>query len=297
MDHEREEVEQIPWAMLADQLAGGRRPRLGTIALTIIAAVVAAIVAFHVLRRPSGTTVDLPPATAAEEAAPGAAPGDSGTTTTTGSPQESAPPPEPAPPTLYSEADLMAVLPTANELAVAAHAEWFVSDFFTVLGAEAAGFASSDGWPRPVADEGGYSWVAWVRSADVAALDALRFDVTVLYRTLRRDDAGELVRTAVQAVVVEVAVDGGGGVTVTGLPRPVSAATPASPSAPQLVDPPPDVAAAARNEVRALGSELVVEGAVQRPDGWRVVVSFVDDANVRWPLMVDVADVSSDPES
>ncbi len=296
MDHEREEVEQIPWAMLADELGDARRTRLATIALAVGAAVVAGVVAFHVLRRPAGTMVDLAPATAAEEPAPEVASGDPGTTTTTETPPTAAAPPEPPPPALYSEADLMAVLPTVHELAVAAHAEWFVSDFFTVLGAATAGDAPRDGWPRPVAEEGGYSWVAWVRSAHVSALDAGRFDVTVLYRTLRRDDAGDLVRAAVQAVVVEVAVDGDGGIAVAGLPRPVPASPPA-PAALQLVDPPPTVAAAARNEVQALGSDLVVEGAVEQPDGWRVVVSFVDSAAVRWPLMVDVAELSSDPES
>lgn len=296
MDHEREEVEQIPWAMLADQLGDARRPRLATIAMAVIAAVVTGVVAFHVLRKPSGTMVDLATTTAAEEPAPGVAPGDEGTTSTTETPPAAASPPEPASPALYSEADLMAVLPAANELAVAAHAEWFVADFFTVLGAESAGDAPSDDWPRPVAGEGGYSWVAWVRSASVSALDAGRFDVTVLYRTLLRGEAGELVRAAVRAVVVEVAVDGDGGIAVAGLPRPVSASPPAS-AALQLVDPPPTVAAAARSEVQDLGSDLIVEGAVELPDGWRVVVSFVDGAAVRWPLMVDVADPGSDPES
>ena len=73
MEHEHEEVEQIPWAMLADQLEGGRRRSLGMLAFAVAGAVIVAVVALNVLRRPSGTTVEIVPGTT-EVAAAAAAP-------------------------------------------------------------------------------------------------------------------------------------------------------------------------------------------------------------------------------
>jgi hypothetical protein len=291
MEHEHEEVEQIPWPMLAEQLDEGRRRSIATIALAAVAALVAGLVAVNVLRRPSGTTVDLVPATtevvaeAVEEQAPDGEP--AGVAEPTPADVDTAIV-QPAP-TLYSEADLMAVLPEGDQLLVAARAEWFIADFFTVLGPDDAVAGLPSGLPRPVAEEGGYSWVEWVRAARVVPVSADQFEVTVLFRTLRRDLDGALVRSPIAAVVVPVSLDLEGALGIGGLPRPAdlpqeAAALPRPP----LTMPPDDVAAVAVAAVAGFGEAPAVEGGVLGAVGWRVVITVTGEAGVRWPLEVDV---------
>ena len=298
MEHEHEEVEQIPWAMLADQLEGGRRRSLGMLALAVAAAVIVAVVALNVLRRPSGTTVEIVPGTtevAAAAAAPtlpeppaDASPADAAAT-------EPTPTALPAP-GLYSEADLMAVAPEHDLRLVAARAEWFVSDYFTVLGADDPVDGLADAVPRPSADDVGCSCVEWVRTMTVTPLGPDEYEAAVLYRTLRRDDAGDLVRTPVRAVSLRIVVDPEGGLGVAGLPRPV-AVPPLAATSVELVTPPAGVAAAALTEVAGLGTEPEVIGGVAGEVSWRVVVVLTDVSGIRWPYEVTVPNATSGPES
>ncbi len=297
MEHEHEEVEQIPWAMLADRLESGRRRSLGLVGLVVVAALVTGVVAVNVLRRPSGTTVDLAPGAATpaatgegepptEEDQPAADPAEDDTVDGTTDAILA--------PTLYTEADLMAGLPAGDERLAAARAEWFVADFFTVLGDGDASEGLAQGLPAPHPEAEGYSWVEWVRASSVVALQPGLFDVTVVYRTLVRGESG-LVRTPVRAVGVEVRIgdDGSSGVAGLPVPRPLPPAHPLPPVASE--DPPADVAAAALAHAADLGTDAQIEGGVPTAEGWSVYVSVVDVSLVRWPYQIDIP--PSGPES
>lgn len=289
MEPEREEVEQIPWTMLAEQLEGGRRRSLASIALAVVAALVAGAIAFSVLRRPSGTVVELTPSAAVADAtvAPGTQPHSTATTVPAIAGGEDSPPR----PSLYSEADLRAVvsMPESTRL-VAAAAEWFVADYFTVLGADDRTQTASGELPSPDPGEAGYSWAEWVRAAAIDQLDEGRHDVTVLFRTIYRDGRGALVRAPVRRAAVEVTVDADGRPSVVGLPRVEEVAALEAVAGGEVVSPPDAVAATAVAQAAALGTAAEVEGAVEGPSGWRVVVSVVDASGVRWPLMFHVVD-------
>jgi len=98
----------------------------------------------------------------------------------------------PVAPRLYSEADLMAVLPEEEMRAAVMRAEWFVTDFFTVDGASsaesdvtAALATPPDEVPLPHATAtDGISYVEWARAFFVEPVEPGIYRVSVAFRTL-----------------------------------------------------------------------------------------------------------------
>lgn len=274
-DRETEEVEHIPWAMLADELEASRRPSVAKIAAGVVVVVMVAIIAVRSMRTTTGTVVEgapepIPVTTEADQSdavAPAAAPSD----TTPPAPQ----------PSLYSEADLMAFVPSADERVVAVRAEWFVMDYFTSTS------ASSDNGPEPT----GYSWVDWARATEVVAVSPTQFDVTVVFRTLV-EEGGAYRPTDARTVVVPVELDSADGVSVAGLPRPGQAAL-----SPEIVTEdeawetaPDSVHAEALEVAEAWGDAPEVIGTQRAGDGWQVVVEVGDVSALRWRLVVPVGE-------
>ncbi len=286
MDREHEETERIPWSMLAGELER-RRPRwiLQVVGIVLVVLVVGAL-AMRARGASNGTVVDLAPVTT-EEAEPGTMVGDS-----SGEPSSEEPPAAPsepavapADPSLYSEADLMAVVPEEDLRLAAARAEWFTVDFF---GGVDAGLAP--GLPE-VHSDAGYSWVEWARASRVAAAGAGRYDVTVVFRTLTEAGAGGFRRLPIRAVIVPVEVDAGGLAVVADLPRPaeVPGGSGAEP-VPPVGAVPEDVAAAALQRAGLFGPDAEIVGGSRTLAGWRVIVLAGDASGMRWPLAVEVGD-------
>lgn len=207
----------------------------------------------------------------------------------------------PAPPLpeeqVLSEADLLAVTPGADEVGAAARAEWFVTDFFSSGGDPGASQAVLDALPAgsrlpEAAESASTSYVEWVTTSRLEALGSGRFRCTVLYRMLVSTGEGGYVRLPVRAVDVIVEVENGGGTRVVDLPMPVE--FPAAPSLATWDEPveelPNLIREAALHRAGMWGDEpTVIEGS-EREGGWRVVVSVVDGAGVRWPLTLWLSD-------
>jgi hypothetical protein len=254
-----------------------------------IAVAVLAVGGARVLRSgPAVVTVTLapetvsaatsPPPTAPLQPMPTAAPSPS----TTAVPQR-----------LYTEADLMAVVPEEEQRAAVARAEWFVTDFFTVDGdgvaVEGVRGALPAGFEVVLPHEvgGGTSYVEWARALRVVPEAPGRYRVTVAYRALAGATGEPLRRSPVVAVDVEVAVDSGGATAVVDLPQPAAIDTATAEAAiPAEAEPPAEVAAAAIELARRVGDDPQVEGAGLDAVGWRVVVSVTDGSGLRWPLVV-----------
>jgi hypothetical protein len=292
MDRDHEETERIPWAMLAEDLDPRRRWALQVAGIAGVVVVVG-IVAWVTLRGDSGTTVQLdtetlPVATTmgaiddvGEESPSAAAEG------TAAQPAAQGTTAQPAP-ELYSEADLMAVVPEAAgipPLAAIARAEQFVVDFFGLY--DDTGL--HDALPRPVVGDGGYSWVEWARAVETRETSA-GVDVLVAFRTLTEDSAGGYRRMGVRGVWVPVVVSAAG-VVIGDLPTPASL-----PAVATIPDPPPDgevpldVASEAAVMLARFGGDAEVLGGEVQADGWRVVGRVTDESGVAWPLVVTVPD-------
>ena len=298
-----EQFESIPWASLVPQKKVGAR-RLVIVIAILIAGALVGVVSGAALRTDTGrsVTVTLAPKGSAEptdsqiEEPSLTAP----TSPLASSPDVSAPAQEvteslPAPPRLYSEADLMAVMPEEEMRAAVMRAEWFVTDFFTVdgdvsavsdvLGALPTGRAAL---PLPHESGAGLSYVEWARAYLVEPLGPARYRVAVAFRTRTGPAPGELVRSPVRAVTVDIQVGADGATRVADYPAPV--------------EPPPalDVEVAVVPEMEAsqdiLAGALVVASSVGTEpsillagldaDGWRVIVLVGDRSGLRWPLAV-----------
>lgn len=196
---------------------------------------------------------------------------------------------------LPSEADLMAFLPAPAELLAVARAEWFVSDYFTIDGAEAgesnvtSAFVSNTELP-PLphsAEQSATSYVEWARAFRVNTLAGGNYAVGVLFRTLYSDDEGEFRRSAVRAVEIEVTVDGRHSGVVE-LPMPIP-----PPFALDL-DPPTALDDPAKDEEvsQALDYAFLFDGdpsvlaAAAGPGDWRVVLGIEDASGIEWPMVV-----------
>jgi hypothetical protein len=184
-----EEHEEIPWSMLVDH---DRRARTRTwyVAAAAILVVAVLIAGWRWIgdHRHGETPQVAPPITS---------------TTATIAPTTTA---------LLSEADLRAVEPGAAELAAMARAEWFVTDYFTMDGAPApellSAFADDAVLPAlpQLDDAAGVSVVEWAR-AYAFRPDPAGYVVTVLFRTLYRNQDDRYERSPVRAVDVVVLVD------------------------------------------------------------------------------------------
>lgn len=304
MDADHEEFEHIPWASLVAETRDPRVRWLG-VGVGVVLAVVLGLVVVRVIGGGGGGTVVVPGESAA------------GATVAAPPPADAPPAPvatttQPPSPRLYSEAellvdgaatngpavadeaDVMALVTQFETSAVAARAEWFVTDFFTVdgdaAGRESVRAALPAGAVAVLDDPGaGVSYVEWARVVAVEQTAVGGFAVTVAFRTLAGVDRASLRRQPVRAVVVGVAVDETGAVGVVDLPEPV--ALPPSLAAEAIegetTDPLPEsVRAAALAAGDAWGAGAVVERASLRDGVWRVEVSVTDASGLRWPLAV-----------
>lgn len=279
-DLEHEELETIPWEMLAEHMGRRRFAAYARYAGAAVVFVVVVIVGLALTRNRPGTVVEASAAparttTSAEVGVETTPPGTGPEATSGASPAPGVPPS----PGLYSEADLMAVLPpelddASNAIRRAAQAaEWFVIDYFT-----------SDAAEPPA------SWVEWAVAGDVDLAGDDLHDVTVAFQTLLLDGEGTYRRADPQ--VVRIAVETGEGVTsVVDLPRPASfedmfdIVVP-DPPAGSVSD---EVAAVAVRKASSLGVEPEVIGGEQLDDGsWHVVVTVADAVGQRRSIAVVV---------
>lgn len=196
---------------------------------------------------------------------------------------------------LPSEADLMAFLPAPEELLAVARAEWFVSDYFTIDGAESGatdvtsafvGGADVPTLPHSV-DQAATSYVEWARAFRVNQLGGGSYAVGVLFRTLYTDGEGEFRRSGVRAVEVEIAIDGrhsGVGDLPMPIPPPFALDLEASVT---LDDPARDEdVAEALDYAYLFDSDPAMLEATAGSGDWRVVLGIEDASGIEWPMVV-----------
>ena len=301
-----EHFESIPWSSLVPPRNEARR-RMLFVAATVVIGVVLGLVGGGFLRGNSGrgTVVSLPPLAAAEPVADPA--GESIAPLSLDlSPLDisvESPPPvdaagvvAPVSPRLYSEADLMAVLPEEEMRAAVMRAEWFVTDFFTVDGSITAMADMAEvlpigltGTSLPHEDPGtSISYVEWARAYLVEPAHPGAYRVTVAFRTLAGPEPGALVRSAVRAVAVTVEVGADGASAVLDLPSPAERPPALKVDAAETAEmqAPTDVVAAAVAAGSGVGSDPAALMSGFDDDGWRVVVLIGDNSGLRWPLAV-----------
>lgn len=196
-----EEFEYIPWSELANQQQTQRNRTMYIAAGVIAAVALGALVARSTLGQASA---QLQPSA---QQAPATTPAVSETTTTTSISS------------LYSEADLMALVEGEATRAVATRAEWFVHDYFTadndpaLPGDVTAAIESSlaEDISQPITP----TYVEWAKTYEVIETMPGRFRATVVFRTIGGDPYERL---GVQAVEIGVAIAGDGGTTIIELP-------------------------------------------------------------------------------
>ncbi len=197
--------------------------------------------------------------------------------------------PEAAP--LYSEADLMALVPGSQEQLAAARAVWFVREYFGTGGRPGDVEGVSAALPaRAVIDseEGhGASYVEWAEPFSVEQLGGELYRVGVVFGMLGGQDVSALTRLEPLAVAVVVAVDGDR-TGVVDLPMPVE--LPSHIDVAAWPDPsddvPESVVDAAGREASVWGADPEVVAASHGDGGWRVEVLVSDEAGIRWPVAV-----------
>lgn len=273
MDQERQETyERIPWEAL-ERPRGDRQWLMVAVAGAVA---VGALAYSFVAGRPPAPPLAEPEVPAAVETAPtiplGTVPPVPVTTV--------------ASPILVAEADLYAVDPERLIDRVAAHAEWFAVEYFTVDGSEEsrATLASllPSGVPLPEAAEGTQVFVDWVGAQQVTEAGSLVFEVEVLVRSLRAEGEGGFVRQPARLAVVRVMIGDDGLPRVT-MPPKVELPAGASPLAMNLVEVPAQV----REQLEQ--SHGTVVGGEQLADGrWQVVVMAVGLDGVARPTTVVV---------
>jgi hypothetical protein len=192
---------------------------------------------------------------------------------------------------LYSEADLMAVVPGSQEQLAAVRAEWFVRDYFGSGGRpqDAPGVIGALPKDATWASVGGsgVSYVEWAEAFRVEPAGGDLYRVGVVFGMLGGSDASTLSRLEPRAVDVVVAVDGDG-VGVVDLPMPAEPPSGVDLSRWPEADPdvPQEVIDAATEQASLWGTEPEVVAATHGDAGWRVEVAVSDEAGNRWPLSV-----------
>jgi hypothetical protein len=303
MDHhsQSEEYETIPWSQLAPQQPP-LSTRIGMVAAAVVAiAAVAFVGARLLLGESTGVTVTIP-GSSAEGTLPVAPPPSATAAPAIESPivaaaregAGSGPAAGEAAAEgarIYTEADLMAVIPEEDQRAAVARAEWFVTDYFTVDGDPQTAAAIREALPTglevtlPHEGGGGVSYVEWSRALRVVPDGPGRYRVIVAYRTLAGPAGEPLVRMPVAAVAVTVVLDGESDTAVADLPEPVVLeSAPQEAASLQESEPPPEVVGAALDLVP--GDGPVVESAALDVGGWRLVISVAGPSGLRWPLVI-----------
>jgi len=285
-DLETETYETIPWS----QLAPARTPLPTRVAFALIGAIAAVALAYFLaslLRDdPPRVVVTLPPESApADQGAIVAGPPVTTPTPVTVAAPEAA--------VLYSEADLMAVIPEEEQRAASARAIWFVTDYFTVDGDPATAASVRDALPAainvaiPHDGFGGVSYVEWAEALAVRPDGPSRYAVDVIFRTLAAGGEGPPARDPVRAVRVRVVVDASGTAAILDLPEPLALETAtAEVEVPAGSDPPPDVVDRAVTLASSLGPVDDVLTSGFDAAGWRIVVLVGDPSGLSWPIAV-----------
>ncbi len=287
-----EEYEHIPWSQLREDHDASRN-RLAVIGAALVVGAVAGLfvgrmsggaggeVATTTVTRATGAATVGP---SAPEAAPLAEDPADG----------AAPAPTVAPPGLYREADLLAVLPEEESRLAAMRAEWFVTDHFTDDGAEdqsAAVVADESGDATEDAGSGRRpgTYVEWARAFRVDGSRPDRYLVDVAYRLLVEDGDGSFLRAPVRAVRVPVGRDASGVLEIADLPSPTDApAVGVVPPPPAGITVPADVVAAAQEVLAAHGLVGRVVSGYTDGGGWRVVVDAGGGGVPPFPMVVAV---------
>ncbi len=278
-----QDYEQIPWSHLVP-VQKDRSLQLAVAAVAIIAVALAVI---YLMRRPPAATPVIAATTTAPTVAEVAAPAETGFETPTTTVASLGP-------QVYSEADLMAVLPppgSDDTLMAIARAEWFVTDYFTVDGDASLGDGVNALLPDvvdlPATDGTAISYVEWARAVDVVDHLDGSFDVTVWFRTLVGDVDDGFSRTDVRAVDVRLVTDDLGRMAVADVP--VAATVPGAglgPPWPKGQSPPPEVVAGGAAAAESFGVAPELQSAGATDDGWRLVFSIGDASGLRFPIAV-----------
>ncbi len=264
-NNDDEQFERIPWDQLRPTTSN-RRGFMYALAAAIVAAAVSATLARNLSESPA-SSVPLVPTTTAATPAPVP-------TTTSLSP------------TVWSEADLMAVSPENLQAEAAALAEWFVADYFAADGSDALKdqlrlMLPSD-VPLPVNDAGYRSFVDWVQALSVAEASPGEYAVQLVVRTLGAADGASYLRLPVRAVEVVVRWTDEGW-SIADLPSPIDTPALAVGSPWPEEDVPEQISAEA---LRIGGEGAKVIGGGRSGERWRVIVETVDLAGGRWPLVI-----------
>ncbi len=278
MEPERNEVyERIPWETLEENKGDRQWLMFGLAGAIVLGALAYSFMSNRPAPVPVATTTVTTPGVAEEAPSP----------VTTAPTVPALPPTASTVPVVTAEADLYAVHPERVIDKVAAHAEWFVTEFLTVDGSE-EGRASLTalmpaGVPLPAAAEGTRVFVEWVRATGVEEIAPLTYRVTVLARSLAAQDDAAYQRQAPLELAVDVSL-------VEETPQVVTAPQirPAASGPPHqlaLAQVPEEVGSAALQQ--AAGTEVV--GGIQTPDsGWQVVVLAPTPDGVSRPITVVV---------
>ncbi len=284
-----EEYEHIPWSQLRED-HDASRTRLVIVGAALV---VGAVAGLFVGRMSGGAGAEG----AAIAATPTIAVPTIGPSTPEAAPSvttpaaAAAPSPTVAPPALYREADLLAVLPEEESRLAAMHAEWFVTDHFTVDGAEepvtAPGGASGDAEVDTGTGRRPGTYVEWARAFRIDGSRPDRYLVDVAFRLLVEDGDGSFLRAPVRAVQVPVGRDASGALEIADLPSP-AAAPPAARVAPHPPGAavPADVEAAAQQVLAAHGLAGRVLSGYADAGGWQVVVEAGGGGVPSFPMVV-----------
>lgn len=262
-----EEYESIPWDALLDDRSEQRRRWVMIGAVAVAAMAIAASAARTLLpvgaspaRQPSATEVQvtvpptLPPATTT--------------------------------PAVRTEADLMAVDRHSMETLVAAHAAWFVADYFTVDGSGSSPAADRLPPDLAVGGEGLVSFVESVHPIAITQLQDERYAVSVAVRSIaaRGDEGYRRQPVRVAEVVLEITE---GGIRIIDLPRPLPVPTASIESwEPTLSPLPPSIAEGAREAASRWGVPRAEPVGGQVGDLWRAIVMVSDGLGGEWPIAV-----------
>ena len=266
-----ERLESLPW----EQVRGAGTPDRRWVVLVAGAVVVAAITASATRTlwpaQPLSAPVALPPTTAVTRVAAASVPVGV---------DDSHP---------VTEADLRAIAPDHAARAVAAHAEWFVSEWLTLDGelSEVVPTLLPEGVGAPVLDESARSFVESAVALSVEDLGFGSWEVAVLVRSLSAFGESDYLRIPARVFLVSVGI-GEDGPFVTDLPAPGPLPSGRASSLDLVDEPAPDgVVDAAITSMREAGlpdESTIATGSLG--ELWRVSAVVRDRAGV--PFVVAV---------
>jgi hypothetical protein len=198
---------------------------------------------------------------------------------------------------LLSEADLRADVTWAGggeQLAVM-RAEWFITDYFTVDGAEHAVEDLHDAFvegaqvpalPHEDPAVTGTTYVEWARAFGVTAVATDLYSVAVAFRSIYHD--GDVFRRSpVRAAEVLVTVgDDRSGIAELPIPIPAPLSSQLSIAPPPGGEPPPGVTEAALDYAWIFDPEPELLSATGTATDWRVVIGLHDGSGITFPVAI-----------